>query len=1005
MPPGPRRRAALVVVLSAAVAPAAHALDPGRATSQYVVSRWNASDLPGPAVHALLQGPDGYLWLGTSAGLVRFDGARFVTYDARNTKGFADGGIARLTPGRDGAFYLGTTTGAILEYRDGVFSAIPVGGDVEVRALFAARDGSLWIATPGQPLRRWKDGRAESLAREMGAEVPGAIVEDAQGALWFGTWREGLIRFVDGAFLRRRVPRDTVQALTVDRDGVFWIGTPHGVYRLEGDVLQHLTERDGLPHENISAILHDRDGNVWIGTRGGGVVRYRDGRFSSLTTREGLSDDDVRCLLEDGQGNVWAGTAGGLSAISDGRFVTYGALEGLHEAGIPSVAGSADGSVWVGTTSAGVARLRNGVVTHVPLPRDVGKDAVLVLYEDRTRGLWISVENGRLFCVRNGVTTEHTPVGVPAHWKISAISEDDEGPLFFVSGFGHVVRLRQRRLVPLYAESPRLGYAHFIHRGTDGGLWLGTPRGLVRVGEREHQAFTMAEGLPRDRVRWLSEDEDGAFWLATAGGLAHLKDGVVQKLTVEGGLPENYLRVVLDDRLGHLWIASTGRFFRLDKRAVLDVFAGRAKAVTPLLFDTSDGLRTTETLFGNSPGFRGADGRLWFATARGVSVVDPARIVTDTPAPEVRIERLTVDGRGGAPGTASYPPGRGQVLVEYTALSFGAAGRVRFRYRLEGLDDDWVAAQGQRSAYYGSLPPGRYRFLVEASNRDGVWNGVPAATVFELHPPFHRTGWFYMAAAALLIGAAFAAYRARVAQVRARYAVVAAERERIAREWHDSLAQGIAAVGIQLQAMMDKLGHPEAARQHAELAWRMVQSSLEQVRGSIWALRSRNLEQGGLVAAVQETLSFLTTGTRTEGAVQVEGTPFTMHPDVEWNALRIVQEAITNAVRHAAADHVEVSLAYEPQALRLAVRDDGCGFDGEGALGGGEPHFGLLGMRERAVALGGTLEIASARGQGTTIRAELPLRLRRGNVVPMRPRDGGRGDEGARTPRRRGGGE
>jgi signal transduction histidine kinase/ligand-binding sensor domain-containing protein len=985
-------RASFVFALAAAACPPAYALDPGRATSQYVITRWGADDLPGPAIHALVQTPDRYLWLGTNRGLARFDGARFVSFSARNTKGFADGGVVRLALSPAGALYMGTTTGAVMKLEDGVFSPIPIAGGVAVRVLHAARDGSLWVGTPGVAVHRWKDGVAQSMVRELGGEVPASMVEDTSGALWMGTWREGLIRHQDGAFSRHHVLADTVQVLRMDRSGAFWIGTPHGVYRLRGTKLDHYTRRDGLSHENITSIVEDRDGNVWIGTAGGGVNRFHDGRITRLTTREGLADDDVRSLLEDHEGNLWIGTAAGLSVLSNGRFVTYGVLEGLPDPAVPSVAPGADGSVWVGTLSAGVARLRDGALTHYPLPPGIGKDAVLALFEDRTGGLWLSVENGRLFYLKNGVMTDHSLKDVPTTWRVTAISEDEEGPLFFVNGFGQIGRIRNGRLTAIHPGAPRLGYAHFIHRDARGQIWMGLPKGLARVAGPQYTVLTTRDGLPHDRVRALCEEPDGSLWVATAGGLGYLKgEATIHQATVEHGLPENYLRVVLDDGRGHLWMASTGYIFRVAKKELHDLFAGRVSTVKPHLFDVSDGLRTTETLLSNSPGFRGQDGRLWFATARGVSVVDPAQIRTDSPAPAVRIERIDVDGKSGAVADPEYPPGRGAVSVEYTALTF--AGRVRFQYRMEGFDDGWIDADERRTAYYSNLPPGRYRFLVRASNRDGVWNAEPAAITFALGPFFYQRTWFYALCLATLIGVAAAAYRLRVAQMRARYAAVAAERERIAREWHDSLAQGIAAVGIQLQAIIDTLGGGhERVKQHAELAWRMVQSSLEQVRGSIWALRSQNLERTGLVAAVQETLKFFTTGTRISGAVVIEGAPYTLHPDVEWNGLRIVQEAITNAVRHSGAARIDVTITYEPQPqrLRLQVRDDGKGFDADGALGTREPHFGLLGMRERAMALGGTLTILGERGRGTTVTAHLPARLR-GQAAEAPRREGTHG--------------
>ncbi len=972
------RLLALAAVLAAIPVPPALALDPHRSVSQYVVNRWGTASLPSATVHALLQTKDGYLWLGTGAGLVRFDGARFVSFSG-NAPQLVDGGVSRLAGGADGRLYLGTTMGTVLQYSHGVFSrlAVPAGGSA-ASALFAARDGALWVAMPGRPLQEWKDGTARSLFGQIGGEVPQAIVEDARGDLWMGSARDGLLRYREGGFTTHRVLHDTVQALHVDRSGATWIGTPHGLHRWDGGRLASFTARDGLAHENVTAILEDRDRNLWIGTAGGGLSRLQGRRFTGLTASQGLSDNDVRCLLEDREGNLWVGTADGLSALSDGRFTTYGGLEGLADPAVRSVVEGADGAIWAGTTSAGLARIGEGTVVHHRLPRGMGKDAVLLLFASRDGSLWISVENGRLFRLAHGVVTEHTPYDLPHEGKVTAMAEDASGPLFFISRLGQLARIRNRRLVPLHPRSPHFGYAHAIHRDSQGTLWIGTSHGLVRARAGEYKLFTTGAGPSADRVRWVTGEPDGTLWLATGEGLARFENGTIRRLTIADGLPESYLRAILDDGKGYLWVVSMGRFFRLAKREVLDFFAGRAARVTPLLFDSSDGLRTTETLLSNSPAVRARDGRLWFATARGVSVVDPARIRTDTPAPDVRIESVSVDGRTGPPPAEGYRPGRGAVSIEYTVLSFGAPSRIRFRYRLDGFDDDWIDAGTRRAADYSTLPPGWYRFSVVASNRDGQRNGRPATLAFSIRPPFYRRSWFYVLTGFLALALAAGGHRYRLSQLRARYAAVAAERERIAREWHDSLAQSIAGAGIQLQAILDRLSEPGVVRHHAELAWRIVQSSLEQVRASIWALRSGNIEQGGLCAAVRETVRFITQGTSVTGMVEADPGAGRAHPDVEWNALRIVQEAVTNAVRHAAPARVDVRLAREGDRLRLRVQDDGCGFDSEAALGAGEHHFGLLGMQERALAVGGMLRIDSTPGQGTAVTAELPVSGRRG---------------------------
>ena len=974
----PRALLAAAVCL-AAPAPAA-ALDPGRAVTQYVLSKWGPSSLPGGGVLSLSQTADDYLWVGTAVGLARFDGARFAAFDVRSTRGFAEGGISGLAQGPDGTLYLGTTHGITLRYKDGVFSRVDVPpGAGEVKALLAPRDGTLWISSHGRAVRRVEGPSSSSIYRHIGPEVPLAMAEDNQGHVWLGTWRDGLVQFDGRGYTRHPILRDTVQALHVDNTGVFWIGTPHGLYRRTADgTLTKFTMMDGLSHDSVSAILQDRDGNVWVGTRGGGLNRFRNGRFDPLGAREGLSDDDVRCLLEDNEGNLWVGTADGLNSLSDGRFVTYGGPEGLPDPAVTAVAAGKGGSVWIGTAVAGVVHLREGRMTHFPLPVGIGREAVLGMYEDRQGALWITIENGRLFRLEKSTLTEHTPRDLRPGWKVPAIFEDQDGLLFYVTHFG-LARIRDRKLVAVHPDAPHFNYTHCIYRDAQGTMWLGTARGLVRIQDGRYEVFRTSEGLPHERVRWLIGEPDGTLWAATIGGLARVKDGAIRALTVEHGLPEGYLRLVLDDGLGHLWIASSGHVFRLDKGEVNEVLEGRRREVTPVLFDVSDGLRTTEVILSNSPGVRTADGRLWFATARGASVVDPARFDTAEPAPPVRIESVDVDGEKTL--QPEYPPGRGEVTIDYAAFRFRAPGKVRFRYRMEGFDTDWVVAGTRRSAYYSNLPPGRYTFSVMASNRDGLWNGEAARLSLALRPPFHQTASFFVLTAAVLCAFVVGVHRLRVGQVHARYTAIVAERTRIARELHDTLAQGLAGVGFQIDTALDRLPpDPQLTRvqQHLQGARRMIRSSLSEVRRSIWVLRAQtSRDKDGFSHSLAESLHQLTADTPVHAELSVSGPARRLSAEVERSLLRVAHEAAINTVRHARAARLGVELAFEDAAVHLRVSDDGCGFDPEAALAAAEGHhFGLTGIVERVRALGGEARVTSRPGEGTAIDCRIPYDCR-----------------------------
>jgi signal transduction histidine kinase/ligand-binding sensor domain-containing protein len=976
------RTSVRILALALALTPASRsdALDPTRAVSQYVLTRWGAGSVPGSGILALAQTRDGYLWLGSGSGLARFDGVRFVAYTANQTPGFADGGVSQLAEGADGSLYLGSTNGAVTRYKDGAFSPVPMPlGAGAVHAILPARDGSLWISVHGRAVHRLVGDSAVSLFKQVGAGVPMAIVQDGHGVIWLATWGDGLIGFEGDTFTRYPVLHDTVQALLPDREGALWIGTPHGLYRRGADgTLSRFTTRDGLSHDGISSILEDHDGNLWIGTTGGGLNRLREGRFTHLTIQEGLPDDEVRTLLEDHDGNLWVGTADGLSCLSDGRFTTYGRFEGLPDPAVPSVAPGAGGTVWIGTRSAGIARLRDGVLTHFRLPLGIGKEAVLSLYEDRHQALWIALENGRVFRLKDGVVTEHTPELDQPTFKVRVIFEDDAGPIFCVPQLGPS-HMDGRRLVPLHPEAPTSFYVHCLYR-QGATLWMGTAHGLARVAaDGQYRVFGAVDGLPHDRVRGVEGDEDGALWVATIGGLAYLKDDKIRTLTVDQGLPENYLRFVVDDKRGYLWIGSTGHIARLSKQEIHEVFAGARARVTPFTFDASDGLRTTEAILSNSPAFRGADGRLWFATARGVSMVDPARITTDEPAPDVHIEQVTVDGRVRA--SPEYPPGRGEVLVEYAAFGFQALGKMRFRYQMEGFDADWIVADSRRAAYYSNLPPGRYTFRVMASNRDGVWNGKVAVVPLSLRPPFYKTALFYAMATLLLLAAAAAIHRVRLGQIRARFALIVGERTRIARELHDTLAQGLAGVGLQIDTALDRLPSEPAAdpsRRNMRLARRMVDSSLGEVRRSIWVLRTQaSKDEDGFSRSLAQSLEHLTADSGLRPRLRVSGTPRVLGADVERHLLRIAHESVTNAVRHAEATTLAIDLRFEDDGVHLRVCDDGRGFDPEAALSAPEgEHFGLMGIAERVDSIGGEWKIDSRPGAGTELNCRLPYESR-----------------------------
>ena len=755
---------------------AAEALDPSRAPSQYVVRRWGVQNLRSNTIYALAQTQDRYIWLGTSTGLVRYDGDRFVVFNAASHPEFGDGGASALSESPDGSLFIGTTSGLVLSYRRGVFTrpAVPPASGA-VSSLLAARDGSLWIGTHGRNVQRLKDGTLS--ATEVPSQAPLAMTEDARGVIWIGTKNRGVSRVERDVTEALTHTVEIIQALCVDRAGTLWIGTPHGLVRVRDGQITRLTQADGLSHENVTAVLEDRHGSLWVGTGGGGLNRLTNGAWSRLDSSfDGLSDDDVRTLLEDHEGNLWVGTANGLNCLSEGPFVTYGRAEGLRDVAVTAVAPGAEGTVWVGTASGQLSRWRDGrELSAVSLAGGRGRDAVLALREMRDGALWMALDSQRLLRLHEGTLTEHTaPAGV-TNRTVRALYEDAEGPLFMITGMGFA-RAAGGAFERALPDGPDTGserYPRFPHMGlrdSRGALWIADRAGLASFHEGRWTHLGAKSGLPNDRVRSIVEDpEDGGMWAATLGGLAYVKGATVRTATLDQGLPENHLRLVLDDGLGFLWIASAGQIFRIERKELHDVFAGRRARVTPRVFDTSDGLRTTEILLSNNPGFRAPDGRLWFATAKGMAVVDPRRLSADVPPPPVHIEEVRIDDVPVDPQPAvSVKPGRGDIVIRYAGLSYVTPERVRFRYQLDGYDPAFVDAGGRRVAYYTNIPPGQYRFRVSARNGDGRWSPAPAGLELYLAPHFYQTRWFLGLCGASILLAAISVHRVRVRYLKAR---------------------------------------------------------------------------------------------------------------------------------------------------------------------------------------------------------------------------------------------
>jgi signal transduction histidine kinase len=701
--------------------------------------------------------------------------------------------------------------------------------------------------------------------------------------------------------------------------------------------------------------MEDREGNLWVGTETGGLHILRDQRFRTLGAREGLSSDATTTVVEDSAGALWVGTNGGglnlirRNAAGIRTFRSYSVRDGLLSEVILSLAAAPNGDLWVGTPD-GLNRIRGGRSDRIDAftsADGLPDDFIRSLLADADGSLWIGT--------RRGLT----------HWT------------------GGVASLRMETFTQANGLGSDLVGA--MTRDSNGDLWVATLAGLSRLSGGKTTNYTTANGLSSNIVTALLSRSDGTLLIGTQDHGWNLWDG--QRFFAEmhdtqnpANLDRTTIHAILDEvgpgGAGHLWFATGNGIARCDCAGAGKLMPG-ARCSHWLEFGAADGLHSRETAANNHPSaWRSRDGHLWFATPKGLVEVDPAHFPVNTVPPPVELECFDVDDLPqpllGSANSMRIPAGHVHFQFDYAGLSFTAPQKVRYRFMLEGFDRGWTEAGARRSAYYTNIPPGRYTFRVQAANNDGLWNTQGAALAFELRPHFYQTAWFYALLLALVVGLVVLLLRLRLRRAEGEFRAVLGERNRIAREIHDTLAQGYVGVSVQLEVLSELLRHnkPEAAAKHLDLTRGYVREGLADARQSIWALRSQDSGETTLPVRLRR-MAEAEGGHGLQARFSLYGAYRQMPPGTEREFLRVAQEAIHNVKKHAGARHLFVQLEYGRNEIALEVRDDGRGFAaGEEA----EPvlerdgHFGLTGMRERAAAIGGTLEVSSEPGVGTTVR-------------------------------------
>jgi signal transduction histidine kinase/streptogramin lyase len=951
------RRLALTL---AVLLPSARAAALDKPLARCTVEVWRAKDgLPSDSVRALTQTPDRRLWAATLGGVVHFDGRQWSAPEVPPAARGLLSDLAQVHAGNDGVWLFPLHRDPLRLGPEGLrpFGAAE-GWTGEPRA-WVESGRQIWMAST-DGLFRYADGRFAPLPIRGSSGPPTALAVDAGGTLWVGS-SGGLASLKNGELVPApALAGQPVAALHRDRAGTLWAAASGRLWALPSGKSYGAAE--GLPAAPISALADDRDGNLWIGTTRG-LLRLRDGRLTAFTTRDGLPDDDVTSLLVDGEETLWVGTRrGGVAQFTDRTLETLPALEGVT---LDSVCEADDGAMWFGTRGRGAARWKDGKVAFFGTREGLPADGVYAVLPDGGDAVWIGT-------VRGLARYQGGRVQPARQWDrfVTGLYRDRAGALW-IAGNGELGRLAGTLALFRPAQGLPAGQLRAVAEDARGTLWVSAVGGLVRL---EHDRFV--PGPPElSGVRAMVASRDGSFWLTTVGkGLARLAGGDLHLFAGGSGLDPDRLSQMLEDDAEDLWIGVHNKIIRVDRASLDAVAEGRRASVQSLAFESTDRRAGVVTERVRQPSaWKGRDGRLWFITDQGAVVIDPHAVRASAVAPVVELEGAIMDGRAALlDGEAHFVAGPGRLLLQYGAVSLLQPGRVRYRYRLEGVDPDWVEAGAARTATYAGLRPGRYQFAVQACNSDGVWSERAASFAFTLAAPFYRRTWFFAACGLAGLALAIAGYRVRVARLRAQYVLLFSERSRMARELHDTLLQGLSATALQLSGVRaEGRDLPESLQRDLALMQETISRCLQETRQAVWDLRERSSGRPAELASTLERMVQRLCGPRgVKGSFVAQGTPAPLAHPVEDELFRIAQEAVSNALQHAGARAVEVRLCYDAPTVTLTISDDGGGFDPEAPAPQG--HFGLTGMRERAARIGATLAVTGAPGTTVTVRVGRP---------------------------------
>ncbi len=948
------------------------------ALAGYTHHVWQASDgLPEQTVQAFAQTPDSFLWIGTSGGLVRFDGVHFTVFDRQNTPALHENSVFCLMVARDGALWIGTEGGGLARYAHGDFRSWTTRDGLSndfVRTLAQDGQGNIWAGTDNGLLRL----EGDRFVRIDGTEnVPTlavhAIYLDRDGNLWVGGSK--LLRLsgknVTEYSMRGESSQNRVKSIVQTQDGTIWVGTVSGLDRMAPN--QKGFDRVSGITGTVRVLRQTADGVLWIGTIGQGAFKYRAGSLTQITAPDSLPSNTVLNLFEDDEKNLWIGTQSGMLRLTQAQ-VSIVPLPKANDSDFGTIYQDRDGSFWIGSTL--LFHMKDGAVTPEVLP-GMGSVHVRNVYRDRSGALWVGTDGDGVYRIAEGRATHLTTRDGLSNNFVRAMTQDRDGSMWVTAdeGLNHILWKDGRPSIVSYQM--RDGLAYFSTRALledrNGDLWIGTDRGVSHMHNGAFLSDAATAALAQMKIWTIHEDVDGGLWFGTRNnGLFRYRDGKLAQFSDADGLPGNAIYQILEDGAGHLWLSGPNGVAQVNRHE-LDEQAGLFPRHLALTFYSAGDVAANTEIYGGtqSSGCITAAGDVWFPSNLGPIHIVP-RQRQPLPPPPLLIEKVLADGRAVAmTGPVVLRASNGRLEFDFSPIRLGSQDGLRFRYMLEGFEKNWSAPTSARTADYTNLPAGRYRFRVETfevSNPGGV---SEASIAIMQRPFFYRTWWFIAACIALIGLLIYAIYQYRVRHVRARFEAVLEERSRLAREMHDTVIQGCTGVSALLEALSMNDVKDGAETGLMDVARLHLRSTINEAREAIWNLRQES-DAGSLGEKLESMTRQVGNEFQVPVAWAVSGTPFPVTEPVAHDLLMVAREAVYNSMLHGHPAHVGVTLTYEDHWLVLDLNDDGCGFDAQQMESGNGHHFGLKGMRERTQRSGGKFRLSSAPGKGVHIEVQVP---------------------------------